>query len=320
MGDRRRREVLALVLCVALLAGLAGAAAAAVEFGSKPNSWDDIKGRYENGNVTMWLNKDLQPMYSGVYFTTPAVQTLCQSPTIGSGQAEVGLGYVDPGGTKNGFQSTQDWALYKCSDLGVTKYPVASPLAICTLPNQYDPSVYRPCQLISKDVETTCSDSSCGTQLVTQFVLNVDANCDGAVDSQFAPEGGLCIYWNAVKPPFSPPFWGPDTLKVNVVDPSGTKTTNFSMRGPNAVGLSTFAGSPVGAPWAVALGVGAVLIAGVGVARRRGRAETKENKMTEMPSSTEPGAYEPPAVVYEGALEVRAGSPLKLPDPLDLPE
>ncbi len=29
-------------------------------------------------------------------------------------------------------------------------------------------------------------------------------------------------------------------------------------------------------------------------------------------------AYEPPAVVYESDLEVRAGSPLGLPDPLDL--
>lgn len=29
--------------------------------------------------------------------------------------------------------------------------------------------------------------------------------------------------------------------------------------------------------------------------------------------------YEPPAVVYESELEVRAGSPLGLPDPLALP-
>jgi hypothetical protein len=31
-------------------------------------------------------------------------------------------------------------------------------------------------------------------------------------------------------------------------------------------------------------------------------------------------AYEPPAVVYEAALEVRAGTPLGLPDPLKLGE
>lgn len=29
-------------------------------------------------------------------------------------------------------------------------------------------------------------------------------------------------------------------------------------------------------------------------------------------------AYETPAVVYEASLEVRAGSPLGIPDPLDL--
>ena len=32
----------------------------------------------------------------------------------------------------------------------------------------------------------------------------------------------------------------------------------------------------------------------------------------------QPGAYEPPAVVYESKLEVRAGTPLGLPDPLDV--
>ena len=31
-------------------------------------------------------------------------------------------------------------------------------------------------------------------------------------------------------------------------------------------------------------------------------------------------AYEPPAVVYEATLEVRAGTPLGLPDPLKLVE
>ena len=34
----------------------------------------------------------------------------------------------------------------------------------------------------------------------------------------------------------------------------------------------------------------------------------------------EKSTYEPPAVVYESALEVRAGSPLGLPDPLALPD
>ncbi len=36
--------------------------------------------------------------------------------------------------------------------------------------------------------------------------------------------------------------------------------------------------------------------------------------MTSDPKRT----YEPPAVVYEAALEVRAGSPMAIPDPLDL--
>jgi len=34
----------------------------------------------------------------------------------------------------------------------------------------------------------------------------------------------------------------------------------------------------------------------------------------------QPPAYEPPAVVYEATLEVRAGTPLGMPDPLKLVE
>ena len=41
--------------------------------------------------------------------------------------------------------------------------------------------------------------------------------------------------------------------------------------------------------------------------------------MTELPPTTEArAAYEAPAIVYESELEVRAGSPLGLPNPLDL--
>ena len=32
----------------------------------------------------------------------------------------------------------------------------------------------------------------------------------------------------------------------------------------------------------------------------------------------EPQHYEPPTIVYEASLEIRAGSPLGMPDPLDL--
>jgi hypothetical protein len=40
--------------------------------------------------------------------------------------------------------------------------------------------------------------------------------------------------------------------------------------------------------------------------------------MTEAQPNEERAPYEPPAIVYESELEVRAGSPLNLPDPLDL--
>ena len=40
--------------------------------------------------------------------------------------------------------------------------------------------------------------------------------------------------------------------------------------------------------------------------------------MTEAKHAPEAPGYEPPAIIYESELEVRAGSPLGLPDPLDL--
>jgi hypothetical protein len=44
----------------------------------------------------------------------------------------------------------------------------------------------------------------------------------------------------------------------------------------------------------------------------------EEYEMTELLPNTDRVAYEAPAIVYESELEVRAGSPLGLPDPLDL--
>jgi hypothetical protein len=46
----------------------------------------------------------------------------------------------------------------------------------------------------------------------------------------------------------------------------------------------------------------------------------EEYEMTELLPNTDRVAYEAPAIVYESELEVRAGSPLGLPDPLDLTE
>lgn len=40
--------------------------------------------------------------------------------------------------------------------------------------------------------------------------------------------------------------------------------------------------------------------------------------MSEALPNEERTPYEPPAVVYESDLEVRAGSPLNIPDPLNL--
>ena len=48
---------------------------------------------------------------------------------------------------------------------------------------------------------------------------------------------------------------------------------------------------------------------------------TSPQPMPDQPSfmsDEQPATYEAPAIVYESELEVRAGSPLGLPDPFDL--
>jgi hypothetical protein len=52
---------------------------------------------------------------------------------------------------------------------------------------------------------------------------------------------------------------------------------------------------------------------------QRSQENIKEQNVMERNEKPQP-AYEPPAVVYEAALEVRAGTPVGLPDPLKLGE
>ena len=97
MRGRRLRTLAAVVLPVVLLAALAGVAAAEVKITDVPKSWDDAANQYENGNLTMWLNNDLQPFWVEIGFDNalyPVSACGTTNETQYAGDALIGLYHV----------------------------------------------------------------------------------------------------------------------------------------------------------------------------------------------------------------------------------
>jgi hypothetical protein len=135
-----------------------------------------------------------------------------------------------------------------------------------------DVTTNNPCEVTSSDVVTPCATGNCTDEIVTTFKLSMDLDCDGTIDSPFAPAGGLCMYWAASKPASSPPVWS-GNLQVRVNDGGGDKTLNFNeLRGPNTVGLQRFGGASaaVNSP-AVVLGALLLGLTGLALAWRSAR-------------------------------------------------
>jgi hypothetical protein len=272
MRGRRFRGLVAVVLPVVLLAALAGVAAAAVKITDVPKSWDDAANQYENGNLTMWLNNDLQPFWAEIGFDNalypvPACGTT--NETMYAGDALIGLYHLDTNGAP-GFQATQDWALVDCATFATNRYP--DPAAILATCVPEDLNTNNPCEVTSRDVVTACTTGNCTEEIVTTFKLSMDLDCDGTIDPPFAPAGGLCMYWAATKPPSTLPVWS-GNLQVRINDGGGDKTLNSNeLRGPNAVTVQSFTGAPAAVnPLAVVLGVLLFGLPGLALAWRSAR-------------------------------------------------
>ena len=272
MRDRKLRTLAAVVLLAVLLAALAGVAGAEVKITDVPKSWDDAANQYENGNLTMWLNNDLQPFWVEIGFDNalyPVSACGTTNETQYAGDALIGLYHTDTNGAP-GFQSSQDWALVDCATFATNKYP--DPAAILATCVPEDVSTNNPCEVTSRDVVTPCATGNCTEEIVTTFKLSMDLDCDGTIDPPFAPAGGLCMYWAASKPPSTPPVWS-GNLQVRVNDGGGDKTLNFNeLRGPNAVGVQRFTGaSAIVNPLAVVLGALLFGLTGLALAWRSAR-------------------------------------------------
>jgi LPXTG-motif cell wall-anchored protein len=267
---KKRRSLAVVLMAVALILVTIGAVNAALVTTGVLRSWDDGTNKYENGNLTMKLDNQLQPFYAPMAFDNKTHADACGVGTssVWAGDAEIGLYHTDnaPAGAP-GFQKSQEWSVVKCSTFNTNKYPAAADiLTNCTVGNPGDPTDGG-CVLIgSSDVVTPCSTGNCGNEIVTKFHVNTDLDCDGTQDTQFATAGQLCMYWGAVKPPATQPVWGGNIQARYGTGQGGDKTLNFNqLLGPNAVSMSSFgavaeANSASLAMWAGAMLLGAAAL------------------------------------------------------------
>ena len=254
---RRQRWLSALLMTGALILVTIGAVNADLKPTAVLNSYDDESMAYENGNITMWLNNQPQPFYTGLDFDTGQHADACGAGTSTqwAGDTFVGLYHEDnnPQGAP-GFQSTVSgrWMIVKCSfDDGNNKYPPAGDiLAVCD--EAGSPAPGEACVLKgTKDTLVVYNQGNRYSEIETQFHVTVDTNCDGTVDEPFLSAGAgagadnLCMYWEAEKPPVTNPVWGGNIqvrYRADNDTSGGDKTINFNeLAGPNAVSVRTLA-------------------------------------------------------------------------------
>ena len=272
-----RRFVVLLVVVGLLLA--AGAVQADWKVTNPLRSWDDSQARWENGNMSMYLDGTLQPFYNEVsgQFDTTVVADACGTgnDTQYAGDKIIDLYHVDVGLTlaqANGFQSTENWKLVSCTAVeAATKYPLGgATLATCTADN--GDAIYDRCEIVGQDTPTTAyCGGNCAYVIYSTVKINLDIDCDDALDTGFGSD--VCLYFEAVKPPMSPPYWnGNIQARLQQPGPGGDKTDNFSTLGPNAV---TFLGlhavpSALAAPAMLGvMALGTLLVGGAALVLRR---------------------------------------------------
>jgi hypothetical protein len=247
---KRRYFPLALVV-LGLLLSTIGVASAALQTTNVLQAWDygTTPQKYTNGNQVLELNSEPESFYTRLDFDNKPHADACgvgSADTTWAGDAFIDLYHTDnnPEGAQ-GFQSTGNWQIVKCSAFGAepndtTRLPAAGDvLAQCVPGNPGDGA----CVLKGpQDVVTACSSGNCQDTIVTNFHINTDLNCDGTQDEPFASvwqTGDLCLYWEAQKP--AQPGWKGNFQVRYGASSGGDKTLNFSdtMLSANAVNISS---------------------------------------------------------------------------------
>jgi hypothetical protein len=310
--DRRRllnlsmRVVVALVMVGLLVVPIAVQAdlkATAVVY-----AWDIVANKFQNSNVIIPWDGSWVPFLHELNFDTDnwADSSVCgydptnpdTTGTRWAGNMYYGLYYVDdaPLGAP-GFQESRLWSLISCDRNGDGSFNngdlVAPPppndrgewrgLQNPQLPEPWGP--YAECnsagdycyvdEANDQDVPTYCTTGNCLAEIVTTIQVNLDLDCDGAVDQELLDMGltvdgnghpeMLCFYAEArtpnessylvqpvlPDPPPDPPLPAPPMpswsgpLQARISTVGGDKTVNFALD-PTAVELVSFDAAPQG--------------------------------------------------------------------------
>jgi hypothetical protein len=278
----RRRLVIGLGLVLVALLVLSGVVVAETGITAVLHSWDDGKARWENGNITMYLNDIWQPFYQNFEWSTDVVPNACDltfpgvvgTDTMWAGEIFLDHDHIDNTAGGIGFQQTNAWKVVKCSafDDRTNKEPDAADILVDCIENGIS-TQWGLCDIVAKDVpESPCHQGNCQTEIVTTVRINLDQQCDGVLDLAVDPDN-ICFYWMAEKPPF-PTAW---TLPLNSSiwaasgGQAGEKTVTFKLFGPNAITLAGLsASSSMALPAVVAVvALGALVVGGVALVYRR---------------------------------------------------
>jgi hypothetical protein len=260
------RAVLALVvvgLLVVPVAVQADLKATAVVY-----AWDMVAQKFQNSLVIIpwdgtWIPFLHEMNFDDDQWATPQV---CPAGTTTkwAGNMYYGLYHVDnaPLGAP-GFQESRTWSLISCDRDGDGKFDNGDLAASTASPSPYDRRlVFAECNSagtycfvdpVQQDVVTTCTTGNCLSEIVTTIQVNLDLNCDGAVDQELIDMGLpvntrtgdpelLCFYAEARTPTpdlvAAGGMWS-NPLQARISTVGGEKTVNFAFA-PTAVELAAF--------------------------------------------------------------------------------
>jgi hypothetical protein len=238
-------------------------------------AWDRVSDSYENGNVAIeWWNGTWVPFFHQLDFDAfdwvrdpdnpldPPYPTGCAAgqTTPWAGLMEYGLANEKNGAP--GFQHSSNWELVACDRDGDGDFIDQADQSYAPPPYySYHRTTFDICEpevtggtycvLLQQDDPRPCGNQACDMEIVTTFFINLDLDCDGAVDPEvvqsglWGPTGGLCFYAEG-QVPFGPPTieWG-GNVQARISAGGGDKTVNFNLV-PTAIELASFTAAPQG--------------------------------------------------------------------------
>ena len=238
-------------------------------------AWDIVAEKFQNSNVIIPWDGSWVPFLHELNFDTdmwdatpdPAVCSYDPINETGgtrwAGNMYYGLYHEDNDTTPGaaGFQESRKWSLISCDRNDDGKFDNGD---LTEPPSPYDRrEIYAECnsagdycyvdEVNEKDVVSTCTTGNCATEIVTTIRVNLDLDCDGAVDQDLIDMGlpinartgepeMLCFYAEARTPTPDQqaglPAWS-NPLQARISTVGGDKTVSFSVS-PTAVELAAF--------------------------------------------------------------------------------